>query len=199
MEPLSRTARTAWVAVRALVVFTVVIIAYTFVVTGLGQLCFPHQANGSMIQDAAGRTVGSSLIGQRFADSAGNPLPQYFQPRPSASDYDASQSGGSNLGPENPVLIADINQRRTQIAAFNSVNPDQVPPDALTASGSGLDPDISVAYADIQINRVAAARGMSVAQVQALVTLYTTPRDLGYIGEPRVNVLELNLALDRKG
>jgi len=199
MESVSREVRTAWVAVRAVVVFTVLVVVYTFLVTGLGQWWFPGQANGSVVRDAAGRIVGSQLIGQSFTDSAGNPLPQYFQSRPSAYGYDGAHSGGTNLGPDNPDLVAVIEARRTAIATFNGVPPDAVPPDALTASGSALDPDISPAYAAIQVNRVAEIRHLTTADVQSLVAAYTTPRDLGYMGEPRVNTLLLNLALDRKG
>jgi len=199
MNSIGRFARIFWVALRALLVLTVVVIVYAFVVTGLGQVIFPHQANGSLIENSAGRVVGSSLIGQSFNDAAGNPLPQYFQPRPSASGYDPRHSGGTGQGPENPDLAAVIAGRRAEIAAFNGVAPEDVPPDALTASGSGLDPDISVAYAAIQVGRVAQARGLSPSVVQVLVQQYTSGRSLGVLGEPVVNVVELNLALDRKG
>ncbi|MBE0528602.1 MAG: potassium-transporting ATPase subunit C, partial [Thermoleophilia bacterium] len=121
---------------------------------------------------------------------------QYFQSRPSAADYDASSSGGSNLGPQNLELVAAIAARRAQIAAFNGVPASAVPADAVTASGSGLDPHISPAYAAIQVQRVAKARGLSTSAVAVLVAAHTRGRDLGYLGEPRVNVLELNLALD---
>ncbi len=129
----------------------------------------------------------------------GNPLPQYFQPRPSAAGtgYDAGASSGSNYGPNNTDLIAAITKRKAQVAQFNGVSPDQVPPDAVTASGSGLDPDISPEYAQIQVDRVARARNLPVAQVQQLVAAQTREPALGYIGGPTVNVLELNLALDR--
>jgi len=183
-----------------MLVFMVVLgVAYPLLVTGIGQALFHSKANGSMIQNGKGETVGSALIGQSFSDSQGNPLPQYFQPRPSVVDYDAADSGGSNQGPENPNLIADITQRKAEIAAFNGVSESDVPPDAVTASGSGLDPDISAAYAAIQINRVATARGLSVDEVEALVAKYTSRPDLGFIGETRVNVVKLNLALDELG
>jgi K+-transporting ATPase ATPase C chain len=138
------------------------------------------------------------LIGQSFSTADGEPDPRYFQPRPSAAGdgYDALSSSGSNLGPENSELIAEIRQRRADIAAFNGVSPESVPADALTASGSGLDPDISPDYAAIQVERVASARGLSGADVTDLVAAHTRGRDLGYLGEPAVNVVELNSALD---
>ncbi len=194
-------------ALRALVVFTLLLgVGYPLVMTGIGQAFFSRQANGSVIT-WNGRPVGSSLIGQSYTDARGNPLPQWFQPRPSAAvadpanpddpGYDAGGSAASNLGPSNPDLIRTIDQRRAAVAAFNGVRPDQVPADAVTASASGLDPDISPAYADIQVNRVAHARGLSPATVQALVDRYTEGRNLGILGEPVVNVLALNLALAR--
>ena len=191
------TGRTVWTGVRLLLLLTVVLgIAYPFAMTGLAQLALPDQANGSLVHDADGTVVGSSLIGQSFSDADGNPLPQYFQPRPSASEYDALSSGGSNQGPESPDLVAATAQRRAQIAAFDHVPESAVPADAVTASGSGLDPDISPAYARIQVDRVAEARGMSADEVRALVDAHTQGRDLGYLGEPRVDVVQLNLALD---
>ena len=200
MSNLRTTGRTALVAVRAVLVFTVLLgILYPLAVTGIGQLAFPAQANGSMLT-ADGKAVGSSLIGQAFTAEDGTPLPQYFQSRPSASGqdgYDAMASGGSNLGPSNPDLLAQIRQRRAAIAAFEGVDPSLIPPDALTASASGLDPQISPEYALLQVRRVADARGLSDAAVRALVESRIQGRDLGFLGEPRVNVLELNLALDR--
>lgn len=200
MSNLRTTGRTALVAVRAVLVFTVLLgILYPLAVTGIGQLAFPSQANGSMLT-ADGKTVGSSLIGQAFTAEDGTPLPQYFQSRPSASGqdgYDAMASGGSNLGPSNPDLLAQIRQRRAAIAAFEGVDPSLIPPDALTASASGLDPQISPEYALLQVRRVADARGLTDATVHALVESRIQGRDLGFLGEPRVNVLELNLALDR--
>lgn len=193
------TGRTLWVAIRAMVVFTVLLgVVYTLVVTGIGQLILPAQANGSLVRDSAGEVVGSTLIGQGFLDADGNPLPQYFQSRPSAAGdgYDGAASSGSNYGPENEDLIAAIAERKTQIAEFNGVAADQVPADAVTASASGLDPDISPEYAAIQVARVASARGMSVERVEEFVAAHTQGRDLGYLGELTVNVLELNLALD---
>lgn len=201
MNTVSRsTGRITGVALRSMLLFTLALgVGYTLVITGIGQLAFPWQANGSLVSDNAGRPVGSALIGQSFSDAKGHPLPQYFQPRPSAagSGYDGKASSGSNLGPENTDLVAAIRERRAAIAAFDGVPESAVPADAVTASASGLDPHISPAYAAIQVQRVAAARGLSVARVRALVLANTTGPDLGYLGEPVVNVLRLNLALDR--
>jgi len=201
MKTNSRTfGRTVGVAIRSMLIITIVLgPLYCLVITGVGQLIFHGNANGSMIRDSRGTVVGSRLIGQSFSDKAGHPLPQYFQPRPSAAGdgYDGAASSGSNLGPENPELIKAIKQRRQQVAAFNQVSPSQVPPDAVTASGSGLDPDISPAYAEIQETRVARARQLPVAEVRQLVRAQTRGRTLGFLGEPTVNVLELNLALDK--
>ncbi|AZZ51931.1 potassium-transporting ATPase subunit KdpC [Rathayibacter festucae] len=185
------------VALRALLVLTVALgVLYPLAITGLGQVAFARQANGSLLTEN-GETVGSSLIGQSFTDADGNPLPEWFQSRPSAAGdgYDASASSGSNLGPENEELIAAIQERRAAIAAFDGVDPAAVPADALTASASGLDPQISPAYAAIQVARVAAARGLSEEDVRALVAEHTQGRDLGFLGDETVNVLELNLAL----
>ncbi len=196
------TVRTAGVALRAMLVLTLVLgVGYTLVVTGIGQLALPWQANGSPVQDAGGDTVGSALIGQSFTDADGAPLPEYFQSRPSAAGdgYDGGASSGSNWGPENADLISAITERRAAIAAFEGVDPAAVPADALTASGSGLDPHISPAYALLQVPRVAEARGLDEAQVRDLVEARIQQRDLGFLGEPRVNVLELNLALDALG
>jgi K+-transporting ATPase ATPase C chain len=193
------TLRTTSVAVRAMLVFTLVLgVGYTALITGIGQLLLPWQANGSTVQNAAGETVGSSLIGQSFTDAEGDPLPEYFQSRPSAAGdgYDGGASSGSNWGPENADLIAAIEERRAAIAAFEGVDPSDIPADALTASASGLDPHISPAYAQLQVPRIAAERGLDENVVRDLVAAHTETRDLGYLGEPRVNVLELNLALD---
>lgn len=186
-----------WTALRALLIFTAVLgIGYPLVVLGFGQLATPAQANGSLVT-VDGEVVGSSLLGQSFSDADGNPLPEWFQPRPSAAGagYDGGASSGSNYGPENPDLIAAIEERRAHIAEFNGVDPDDVPADALTASASGLDPHISPEYALLQVARVAAARGLDEAEVRALVESHIQGRDLGYLGEPTVNVLELNVAL----
>jgi len=195
------------VALRGLLVFTVICgIAYPVVMWGVAQVAFHNQANGSLVS-YHGRTVGSSLLCQEFTDAKGNPLPQYFQPRPSnavnaedKTDYgcDPGFSAASNLGPNNPDLVKAIKQRQQQIAAFDHVKISQIPADAVTASGSGLDPNISPQNAAIQVNRVAAARHVSPAAIQALVAEHTQGRTLGFLGEPRVNVLTLNIALDQK-
>ncbi|MGJ0390369.1 potassium-transporting ATPase subunit KdpC [Microbacterium sp. CGR1] len=194
----SRTlARTTGVAIRAMLVLTLVLgVGYTLVVTGIGQLLLPFQANGSPLADGKG----SSLIGQPFTDADGEALPQYFQSRPSAAGdgYDGAGSSGSNLGPENPDLVAAIGERQAAIAEREGVSVDAVPADAVTASGSGLDPHISVAYALLQVPRVAAERGLPEQQVRDLVESRIQGRDLGFLGEERINVAELNLALDEQ-
>ena len=193
-------------AFRALLVFTVLCgIVYPVVMFGVAQVAFHGQANGSLVS-YQGKVVGSSLLCQEFTDAKGNPLPQYFQPRPSnavnpasKTDYgcDPGFSGAANLGPNNSTLTQDVKQLRAQIAKFDAVSPSSVPPDALTSSGSGLDLDISPQYADIQVNRVAKARGLSAASVKALVTENTQGRNIGILGEPRVDVLTLNIAIDK--
>lgn len=194
----TRTAlRTTGVAVRAMLILTLVLgIGYTLVVTGIGQLLLPWQANGSPLPDGKG----SSLIGQSYTDADGEALPEYFQSRPSAAGdgYDGTSSGGSNLGPENPDLVTAIRERKEAIAAREGVDPSEVPADAVTASGSGLDPHISVAYALLQVPRVAEARDLPEAEVRALVESRIQGRDLGFLGEERINVAELNLALDER-
>lgn len=207
MNRLPSLVRQHLAALRALLIFTVFLgLVYPAVMAGVGQLAFQHQANGSLVSDH-GKVVGSSLLCQEFVSAKGGPLPQYFQPRPSSAanpevttgyGCDAGFSGASNLGPDNQKLVQLIKQRRAQIAAFNRVSPASVPPDAVTSSGSGLDPDISPQYAYLQVNRVAAARHASPAAVRALVSQYVQGRDLGFLGEPRVDVLNLNLALDQK-
>jgi potassium-transporting ATPase KdpC subunit len=193
---------------RLLLVFTVLCgIVYPVFMWGIAQVAFNHQANGSMVS-YHGRVVGSSLLCQEFVDAKGNPLPQYFQPRPSDAipspapkgDYgcDPTYSAASNLGPNNPTLIKNIQQEQAQISKFDHVPVSEIPADAVTASGSGLDPDISPANAAIQVDRVAAARHVSPAAIQALVNQYTQSRNLGFLGEPRVDVLNLNIALDEK-
>jgi K+-transporting ATPase ATPase C chain len=189
--------RTAGVAVRAMAVLTVVLgVGYTAVVTGVGQLALPAQADGSLAT-VDGRVVGSSLIGQSFQDSDGAALPEWFQSRPSAAGdgYDASASSGSNLGPENDDLVSSIEERKAAIAESDGVDPATIPADALTASASGLDPHISPEYAREQVARVAEARGIPEQRVAALVDQHVQGRDLGYLGEPTVNVLQLNIAL----
>ncbi|QHC58632.1 potassium-transporting ATPase subunit KdpC [Rathayibacter sp. VKM Ac-2760] len=197
MNPTRAGLRQYAVALRAMLVLTVALgILYPLAITAVGQVAFAGQANGSTLS-VNGETVGSSLIGQSFTDADGNPLPEWFQSRPSAAGdgYDASASSGSNLGPENEDLVASIEERRAAIAEFNGVDPTEVPADALTASASGLDPHISPAYAELQVARVAEARGLSEESVRSLVAEHTQGRDLGFLGEETVNVLELNIAL----
>lgn len=191
------TGRQYWVALRAMIVLTVVLgLAYPLALTGIGQLAMPARANGSTVS-LDGRTVGSSLIGQSFTGKKGAALPQWFQSRPSAAGdgYDANASSGSNLGPNNPDLLKAIRERQAAIAKLDGVDVSEIPADAVTASGSGLDPDISPAYARLQISAVAAARGLEESAVARLVARNTSGRELGFIGEPTVNVLQLNLAL----
>jgi K+-transporting ATPase ATPase C chain len=185
------------VALRAMLVLTLLLgVVYTAVVTGIGQLALGGRADGSAVR-LDGETVGSSLIGQSFTDADGAALPEWFQSRPSAAGdgYDASASSGSNLGPESDDLVTAIDERRAAIAESDGVDPESIPVDALTASASGLDPHISPAYARLQIARVAAARDLPADEVEALVERHVQGRDLGYLGEPTVTVLELNVAL----
>ena len=196
MNDLYALFRHSLAGLRVLVLLTLLLgLAYPLAVTGVAQVALPWQANGSLV-DASGDhvtdardAVGSALLGQR---TDGKNL---FLPRPSAAGdgWDPLNTYGSNLGPENPDLVASIKDRRTEIAEREGVAPGAVPPDAVTASGSGLDPDISKAYADLQVARVAEANGLSVGEVQRLVEDNTSTRTLGVLGEPRVNVLELNI------
>ena len=192
---------------RALLVFTVICgFIYPLVMVGVSQVLFHNKANGSLVSDN-GHVVGSGLLCQEFVDAKGNPLPQYFQPRPSFAipspapkgDYgcDPTFSSASNYGPNNPAQVQLIQQRQKQISAFDHVPISQIPPDAVTASGSGLDPDISPANAYMQVPRVAAARHLPVAEVRNLVTENITGRTLGFLGQPTVNVLTLNMLLDQ--
>jgi K+-transporting ATPase ATPase C chain len=181
-------------SLRMLIVMSVLTgIVYPLVVTGVAKLAFPRTANGSLIV-SDGKTVGSDLIGQPFDD------PKYFWSRPSATSpqpYNAMASSGSNLGPRNPALADAVKDRIKALRDADPGNTNPVPIDLITASGSGLDPHISAAAADYQVARVAKARRLSPAEVRRLVAMYTQDRTLGVLGEPRVNVLELNLALDR--
>lgn len=182
------------IAVVTTIVFTVITgVAYPLVVTGIGQLIFPGKANGSLITEH-GKVVGSELIGQPFSN------PGYFWGRLSATQpyaYDAGASTGSNFGPLNPSLLKAVKRRVADLRAADSTNTQAIPVDLVTASGSGLDPDISIASAEFQIPRVARYRSMNEEQVLTLVEQNTSGRQFGFLGEPRVNVLELNLALDR--
>jgi K+-transporting ATPase ATPase C chain len=206
MNRLPSTVRQLIAALRGLLLFTVICgIIYPVVMFGIAQAAFHARASGSLVS-FHGRVVGSSLLCQEFTDAKGNPLAQYFQPRPSAAtsgaknDYgcDPLFSAASNLGPDNPDLVSAIKARQAQIARFDHVSVSQIPPDAVTASASGLDPYISLQNAAIQVNRVAAARHISAAAVRALVSQHTQGRTLGFLGEPRVNVLMLNIALDQQ-
>lgn len=196
---MNASLRTYLAALRMLLLLTVVLgLGYPLAATGLAQVLASGQANGSLVK-SHGQVVGSSLLGQNLTDAKGNPLAIYFQPRPSEAGkdgYDPTSSGASNLGPNDSDLVKAINDRRAAVAAFDKVPPASVPPDAVTASGSGLDPDISPAYAYEQVNRVAAARHLSVATVHALVAKHVKGRTLGFLGEPRVDVLDLDIALD---
>jgi len=178
-----------------LVIWTVLTgMVYPAVVTGVAQLLFPHQANGSLIEDEGGRPLGSQLIGQPFGD------PRYFWGRLSATapfPYNAGASSGSNLGPTNPALVDAVKAR---IQALQDADPEHrapIPVDLVTASGSGLDPQITPAAAEYQINRVAKARHIDPQKLRDLVSQQTESRQWGIFGEPRVNVLRLNLGLDR--
>jgi potassium-transporting ATPase KdpC subunit len=180
-------------ALTMLLVMTVITgIAYPLVATGVAQVLFPHEANGSLIVKD-GKPIGSELIGQSFTD------PKYFWGRPSATTpqpYNGTGSNGSNQGPTNPALRDAVQQRIDALHAADPGNTAPVPSDLVTASGSGLDPEISPAAAQYQVARVARLRNVSVDQVQTLVAQATRGRQLGLLGEPRVNVLRLNLALD---
>jgi potassium-transporting ATPase KdpC subunit len=221
MNRLPSIIRQHLAGLRLLLVFTVITgIIYPVVVWGIAQAAFNKQANGSLVS-YHGRTVGSSLLCQEFVNAKGNPLPQYFQSRPSFAivDWELGQAKGkyvvegtgpnnygcnplyssaSNLGNNNPAQIQFVKQREQEISKFDHVPVSKIPSDAVTASGSGLDPDITPANAAIQVDRVAAARHISPAQVEALVKQYTTGRTLGFLGQPVVNVLLLNRALDEK-
>ncbi|MFC5145932.1 potassium-transporting ATPase subunit KdpC [Streptomyces aureoversilis] len=202
------TARLLGAGLRALLVLTVVCgVIYPLVVTGIAQAAFHDKANGSEIK-AGGRSVGSERLGQRYdldkKDKDGNPLPdpKFFQPRPSAAGPNAENtqyklivSGASNLAADSRTLLDAVERRRTDVAAFNRVSPSAVPVDALTASASGLDPDISPAYARLQAKRVAEANGLPAGKVEKLVEDHVDGRILGFMGEERVNVLKLNIAL----
>ncbi len=189
-------------SVGILMVLTVITGAvYPLAVACIAQVAFPHQANGSLIIED-GKAVGSDLIGQPFG------APKYFWSRPSATlvtsgtasqPYNAANSAGSNLGPLNPVLAENVAKRVEALRSADPTHRPGVPVDLVTASGSGLDPDISVAAAEYQIPRVAKARNLSQEQVRELVERHTRQRQLGLLGEPRVNVLTLNLALDELG
>jgi K+-transporting ATPase ATPase C chain len=202
-------------AIITMVIFTVLLgIVYPLVVTGVAQVAFKGKANGSLVK-VDGKNVGSSMLAQSFTNSKGVPIKKYFQPRPSAAGYDPTYSTGSNLGPLNPALIAEcvnvkqkdgseacdpntVPQRAKAYRKLNGLSDKvEIPVDAVTASASGLDPDISVANAKLQAQRVADARGLSKTKVLQMIDDHTDGRPLGIIGEKTVNVLDLNLALDK--
>ncbi len=203
---INTTSRIQWnqvvlPSIASIIFFTIVTgILYPLVITGVAQVVFPHQANGSLIKDDAGNTIGSELIGQQFSN------PAYFWGRLSATSpvpYNASASSGSNYGPLNEALIGEDGLVQTRITALEEANAAAgvtvdmpIPVDLVTASGSGLDPQISPAAAQYQVARIAALRGTTVEQMQALVDQFTEGRSLGILGEARVNVLLLNRALD---
>lgn len=181
------------ITILATIVLTILFgLAYPLVMTGLAHVFFPHQANGSLVT-ANGKVIGSELIGQSFTK------PEYFHGRPSAAGngYDAANSSGSNLGPTNQKLVDRVQADVKKFRAENPTYKGPIPSDLLTTSGSGLDPDISPASAEVQVNRVAAARGVPADRIEALVLRHTQGRQWGIFGEPRVNVLLLNLDLDQ--
>ncbi|MGW3332908.1 potassium-transporting ATPase subunit C [Streptomyces rubiginosohelvolus] len=212
---VSSTARVLGAGLRALLVLTLVCgVVYPLAVTGAAQALFSNQANGSEVKDANGQVVGSSLIGQRYdlppkkAEESPTPDLRWFQPRPSNglgtnsvnTQYSLLLSGATNRSGDNEELVQWVKDAKAAVVKDNStatykVNPADVPPDAVTSSGSGLDPHISPAYAKLQAHRVAEKNGLDVKKVESLVADHTTDRLLGFMGEPRVNVLELNTAL----
>ncbi|MBN9608046.1 MAG: potassium-transporting ATPase subunit KdpC [Actinobacteria bacterium] len=182
------------IAARVLVGMTVILgVLYPLLIWGFAQVAVPGRANGSLVTGPSGTVVGSTLVGQQFTG------PQWFWPRPSVAGagYDAMASGGSNLAADSPALRATIADRRAALAAANHVAPSAIPPDAVTASASGLDPDISPAYALVQVDRIAAARGVPAATVRQLVVDHVQGKAWGFIGQSTVNVLQLNLALEK--
>jgi K+-transporting ATPase ATPase C chain len=163
---------------------------YNVVLWGIGRAAFPSQAEGSLIRRADGTVVGSRLIAQKFT------RPEYFHPRPSAVDYNAASTGGSNYGPSNPDHLKAVKERLDAITTQEKVSPGRVPSEMVTASGAGLDPHVPPAAAALQAPRVAAARGVALDRVRQLIAAHTEPPTFGFLGRARVNVLELNLALD---
>lgn len=195
MTAFRSTARQLGTSLRALLILTLALgVAYPLLATGAAQVTANSLANGSPVS-AGGTEAGSVLIGQSFTDDSGAALPQFFQSRPSAGNYDGAASGGSNLGPASAELADAVAERRAAVAKLEGVTPGQVPADAVTASSSGLDPHISPEYAYLQVDRVAEARGLDPAAVRSLVDSAVRGRSLGVLGEPTVNVLELNIAL----
>lgn len=201
---VSNTARLVWAGLRMLLVLTVVTgIVYPLVVTGVAQAVFPDKANGSIVK-VDGKEVGSELIGQNWnlpkknpddENEVARPDPKWFQPRPSNSGYDPLATGSSQLGASDPTLTKTVADTKRAVAAFNGVPESEVPKDAVTGSSSAIDPHISPEYAQIQVKRVAKANGLDDEQVEKLVEDHTEGRTAGFLGEPHVNVLVLNLAL----
>ncbi|MFC9337739.1 potassium-transporting ATPase subunit C [Streptomyces sp. NPDC057020] len=211
----ANTGRVLWAGLRALLVLTVVCgVLYPLAVTGIAQVAFPGKANGSEVTDASGRVVGSALIGQTYnlplKEGEETPTPdlRWFQPRPSNglgtnsvnTRYSIILSGATNRSGDNEDLIAWVKDAKAAVVKDNStadhkVKPSDVPADAVTSSGSGLDPHISPEYAELQVHRIAEKNHLTVAQVDKLVADHTDGRILGFVGEPRVNVLQLNIAL----
>jgi len=188
--------RTALTFLRPALLLTLILIvitglAYPLAITGAAHVLFPQQANGSLIENGQGQTIGSALIGQNFSN------PNYFWGRPSVNDYNAMASGGSNLGPTSKKLHDEVEARAVALRQASGLPADAVvPAERVTASASGLDPDISPAAANFQVPRVARVRGLPEATLYTLIKQQTTGRTLGILGEPRVNVLQLNRALD---
>lgn len=185
--------RPLWAALRALLVLTVVTgVLYPLAVTGIAQTAFHGKANGSVVT-VDGKKAGSALIGQSWNGKNGRPDPRWFQGRPSHSAYDALATGSSQLGASDERLVAAVREARARVAAFNGVRPSDVPADAVTGSSSAIDPHISPGYARLQATRVARGNGLSAADVRALVREHTEGRAAGFLGQPHVNVLRLNL------
>ncbi|WP_432124151.1 potassium-transporting ATPase subunit KdpC [Streptomyces sp. C10-9-1] len=193
---VANTGRLAWAALRMLLVLTVVTgILYPLAVTGIAQGLFHDKANASIVK-ADGKEVGSALIGQTWnIEGTDNPDPKWFQPRPSHSGYDPLSTGSGQLGASDPTLTRLVGDTRKAVAAFNGVPESEVPKDAVTGSASAIDPHISPEYAEIQIKRVAKANSLAEQQVAKLVEDHTEGRTAGFLGQPHVNVLQLNLAL----
>ncbi|MFF2299170.1 K(+)-transporting ATPase subunit C [Arthrobacter sp. NPDC058127] len=194
MNTLFGYLRQAGTALRFLFLATVVLgLIYPLAIFGIGQAVAPFQANGSIVRDAAGRPAASALIAQVSANDAGTQSPLWFHARPSAAKWDPGASTASNLGPNDPKLLDAVKTDRAAVAAAEGVKESDVPADAVTASGSGLDPQISVAYARLQVPRVAKAHGLSPETVQAMVDRRTVTGLEAFLGQPSVNVTELNL------
>ncbi|NUU31355.1 K(+)-transporting ATPase subunit C [Arthrobacter sp. C9C5] len=196
MNTLTGYLRQAGTALRFLLLATLVLgVAYPLAVLGVGQLIAPYQANGSIIKDGAGAPAASALIAQASADDSGAQDPEWFHARPSAVMWDPASSSATNLGPNDPKLLAAVKANRTTVASAEGISESAVPADAITASGSGLDPDISPEYARLQVSRVASAHGLNPDQVASLVERHTSSGITAFLGQPSVNVTSLNLAV----